>query len=154
MSENTTERNIVVNRKARYNYNIEETIEAGIALVGTEVKSLRERKVNMGDSYAQVVDGEIYLCQMHISPYKAGNRFNHDPTRRRKLLLHRRQINYLIGQIQQKGKTLIPLRLYFKNGFVKVELAIARGKHLYDKRQDIAKREAQREIERAMRSRY
>jgi len=154
MSENTTERNIVVNRKARYNYNIEETIEAGIALVGPEVKSLRERKVNMGDSYAQVVDGELYLCQMHISPYKAGNRFNHDPMRRRKLLLHRRQINYLIGQIQQKGKTLIPLRLYFKNGFVKVELALARGKHLYDKRQDIAEREAQREIQRAIKSRY
>jgi len=154
MSKETSVKNIVVNRKARHNYNIEETIEAGIALVGTEVKSLREREVNMADSYAQVVDGELYLCQMHISPYKAGNRFNHNPMRRRKLLLHRRQINYLIGQTQQKGKTLIPLRLYFKNGFVKVELALARGKHLYDKRQDIAEREAQREMRRAMKSGY
>ncbi|MGI5927548.1 MAG: SsrA-binding protein SmpB, partial [Thermacetogeniaceae bacterium] len=134
-------------------YFIDETYEAGIALVGTEVKSIRTGKVSLRDSYAEVVNGEAYLQNMHISPYDKGSRFNHDPKRPRKLLLHKREIKKLLGQTTQKGYTLIPLRLYFKRGKVKVELALARGKKLYDKRQDIAKRDAQREMARALSSR-
>lgn len=144
------------NRKARHDYFIEETYEAGIALAGTEVKSIRAGKVSLRDSYAEVLDGEVFLQQMHISPYEKGNRFNHDPKRPRKLLLHKREIKRLLGQTTQKGYTLIPLRLYFKRGRVKVELALGRGKKLYDKREDIARRDAQREIARALsdRNRY
>ena len=141
------------NRKARHDYFIDEKYEAGIALVGTEVKSIRAGKVSLRDSYAEVVNGEAYLQNMHISPYDKGSRFNHDPKRPRKLLLHKREIKKLLGQTTQKGYTLIPLRLYFKRGKVKVELALARGKKLYDKRQDIAKRDAQREMARALSSR-
>ncbi len=144
---------IAQNRKARHDYFIEETYEAGIVLTGTEVKSIRLGKVNLKDSYATIRDGEVFLHNMHISPYEKGNIFNRDPLRTRKLLLHKREINKLIGYIQQKGLTLIPLKIYLKRGLVKVELAVARGKKLYDKRQDAAKRDARREIERAFRER-
>lgn len=147
---------VAENRKARHDYFIEETYEAGIVLVGTEVKSIRAGKVSLRDSYAEVLNGEVFLQQMHISPYEKGNRFNHDPKRPRKLLLHKREIKRLLGRTMQKGYTLIPLRLYFKKGRVKVELALGRGKKLYDKREDIARRDAQREIARALsdRNRY
>lgn len=141
---------IVQNRKARHDYFIEEVFEAGIALTGTEVKSLRLGRANLQDSYAVIKDGEVFLYGMHISPYDLGNRFNHDPVRVRKLLLNRYEINKLIGLTQKKGLTLVPLSLYFKRGLVKVELAVCRGKKLYDKRQDIARRDAAREIDRRM----
>jgi SsrA-binding protein len=141
---------IVQNRKARHDYFIEDTLEAGIALTGTEVKSLRLGRANLQDSYAVIKDGEVFVNGLHISPYDMGNRFNHDPLRSRKLLLHRFEINKLLGQVQRKGLTLIPLSLYFKKGMVKVELALARGKKLYDKRDDIAKKHTKREIERRM----
>jgi len=141
---------IAQNRKARHDYFIEETFEAGIALTGTEVKSLRLGRANLNDSYAVVKDGEVFVHGLHISPYDMGNRFNHDPMRVRKLLLHKYEINKLIGYTQRKGLTLVPLSLYFKKGLVKVELAVARGKMLYDKRDDIARRDAMREIDRKM----
>ncbi len=144
---------VAENRKARHDYFIEETYEAGIALVGTEVKSLRAGKANLRDSYAEVINGEVFLQNMHISPYEKGNRFNHDPKRPRKLLLHKSEIRRLIGRTMQKGYTLIPLRVYFKRGKAKVELALARGKKLYDKRESIAKRDAEREIAREFRGR-
>ena len=137
------------NRKARHEYHIEESYEAGIVLQGTEVKSIRQGKANLKDSFAIVEGGEVFLHNLHIAPYKQGNRYNHKPERVRKLLLHKRQIKSLIGLTKEKGYTLIPLKLYFKRGLVKVELALAKGKNLYDKRQDIKKRTAQREIERA-----
>ena len=139
---------IVQNRKARHDYFIEETVEAGIALQGTEVKSLRLGKANLQDSYAQVRDGEVFVSGLHISPYDMGNRFNHDPLRTRKLLLHKSEIVKLGAQVQKKGLTLVPLSMYFKHGMVKMELAVARGKMLHDKREDIADREAKREIDR------
>jgi len=146
---------ITFNRKARHEYFIEETYETGIALTGTEVKSLRSGKGNLQDSYALVKDGEVLLLNCHISPYDFGNRFNHDPVRNRKLLLHKEQIRRVFSKIREKGFTLIPLQLYFnERGRVKVELALARGKKLYDKREDIAKRDAAREIEKAAKSRY
>ena len=141
---------ITHNRKARHDYFIEDTIEAGIALQGTEVKSLRLGKVNIGDSFARIKDGEVFLHGMHISPYEQGNRFNHDPLRVRKLLLHKREINRLVGRTQEQGYTLIPLRLYFKRGKCKIELAVAKGKRKYDKRDAIAKKDAARRIERAL----
>ncbi|NLW01898.1 MAG: SsrA-binding protein SmpB [Clostridiaceae bacterium] len=141
---------IVKNRKARHEYFIEEVFEAGIALTGTEVKSLRQGRANLHDSYAVIKDGEVFLYGLHISPYDQGNRFNHDPVRVRKLLLNWFEINKLIGSTQKKGFTLIPLSLYFKKGLVKVELAVCRGKKLYDKRQDIARRDAAREIQRRL----
>ena len=141
---------IVQNRKARHDYFIEETYEAGIELKGTEVKSLRLGRANLQDSYATIKDGEVFVNGLHISPYEMGNRFNHDPMRPKKLLLHRYEINKLIGQTQKKGLTIVPLSLYFKKGKVKVQLAVARGKKLYDKREDIAKKHAQREIDRRM----
>ncbi|MGI6649308.1 MAG: SsrA-binding protein SmpB [Bacillota bacterium] len=141
------------NRKARHDYHIEETVEAGIVLVGTEVKSLRAGKANLRDSYAEVRDGEVYVVNLHISPFEQGNRFNHEPKRPRKLLLHRSEINRLFGKVQLKGMTLIPLRIYFKRGRAKIQLALARGKKLHDKREDIATRDAQREIQRAVRER-
>lgn len=144
---------VAENRKARHDFFIEETIETGIVLSGTEVKSLRAGKANLRDSYADVRGGEVFLINMHISAYEQGNRFNHEPKRDRKLLLHRYEINRLMGKVQQKGMTLVPLRIYFKQGRAKVELALARGKKLYDKRQEIAARDAQREIRRAMRDR-
>lgn len=139
---------IAVNRKARHEYDIIQVIEAGIVLVGTEVKSLREGKANLVDSYAIIKAGELWLLSLHISEYKQGNINNHIPTRDRKLLLNRAEIRKLIGKTKEKGLTLIPLRLYFKNGRVKVELALAKGKKVYDKRRDIAKKDFAREQER------
>jgi SsrA-binding protein len=136
------------NRKARHDYFIEQTYEAGIVLTGTEVKSVRQGKVNLKDSYAYIKDSEVFISGMHISPYEQGNIYNADPLRDRKLLLHKYEINKLIGYTQQKGLTLVPLQVYFKNGQVKIELAVARGKKLYDKRRDVAERDAKREIER------
>jgi SsrA-binding protein len=141
---------IVQNRKARHIYHILETLEAGLVLTGTEVKSLRAGKANLVDSYAMVERGQVWLMNLHISPYEQGNQFNHEPKRKRKLLLHRRDIRRLIGKTQEKGLTLIPLSLYFKKGWAKVELALAKGKKLHDKREDVAKRDADREMARAM----
>jgi len=141
------------NRKARHDYFIEETFEAGILLTGTEVKSLRASRVNLKDSFARIENGEVMLHQVHISPYEQGNRFNHDPLRTRKLLLHRSEINRLTGKMQQQGLTLIPLKIYFTRGLAKIELALAKGKKLYDKREDIAERDAKREVERHLRER-
>lgn len=141
------------NRKARHDYHIHETYEAGIVLTGTEVKSLRAGKANLKDSYARIDNGELMLHNMHISPYDQGNRFNHEPLRTRKLLMHRYEINKLIGKTQEKGYTLVPLKLYFTRGKAKVEVALATGKKTYDKRQDIAERDAKREIDRAFRDR-
>lgn len=138
------------NKKARHDYFIEECMEAGIVLSGTEVKSIRQGKVNLKDSYATIKDGEIILNGMHISPYEQGNIFNKDPLRDRKLLLHKAEINRLLGFIQQKGLSLVPLMVYFKRGKVKVELAVVRGKKNYDKRADIAERDAKREIDRRL----
>ncbi|HHT72336.1 MAG TPA: SsrA-binding protein SmpB [Firmicutes bacterium] len=140
---------IAENRKARHDFHIEETIEAGIALQGTEVKSLRLGRVNLRDSFAKVEKGEVFLHGLHISPYEQGNRFNHDPLRVRKLLLHRREIRRLIGKTREEGYTLVPTKLYFKNGKCKVELALAKGKKLYDKRDTIAKRDAERRARQA-----
>ncbi|NOZ61802.1 MAG: SsrA-binding protein SmpB [Calditrichaeota bacterium] len=139
---------VSVNRKARFLYEIVEEIEAGIVLQGTEVKSLRKGKVNIKDSYATVRDGEIYLVNMHISPYEQGNIFNHDPERERKLLLHKREIKRLIGKITERGMTLIPLKIYFKSGRAKIALGLAKGKSVVDRRRDIARRDEQRMIER------
>ncbi len=141
---------IISNRKAFRNYTVVEKIEAGIALRGTEVKSLRLSKGNLGDSFAKVEDMEVFLYNFHISPYQAGSVFNHDPLRPRKLLLHKQQIKRLWGQTSVKGFSLIPLRVYFKNGKAKVELGLAKGKKLYDKREDIKRREADAEADRAM----
>ncbi len=144
---------ITENRKARHDYHILDTIEAGIALRGTEVKSLRVGKVNIRDSFARVKDGEVWLHGMHISPYDHGNIHNHEPLRERKLLLHKREIRRLIGKSKEQGLTLVPLRLYFKNGKAKVELAVAKGKKLYDKREALARKDEARKIERALKDR-
>lgn len=144
--------NIATNRKAFHDYAIEEKLEAGIVLVGTEVKSLREGKVNLRESYATVEQGKVVLHHCHIGAYSHGNRMNHEPLRPRALLLHRKQIQKLSGKVHQAGLTLVPLRLYFNaRGRAKVELALARGKKHYDRRETVKKREANREIERAMR---
>ena len=137
---------IAQNKKARYNFQIEETLEAGIVLAGTEVKACREGRVNLSDAYAMVEDGEAWLLQCHISPYSHGNRANHDPTRKRKLLLRRSEIERLDVKVSQEGRTLVPLRMYFKHGLVKVEIATARGKKTVDRRHDIAKRDAERRM--------
>lgn len=141
------------NRKAFHDYFIEDRVEAGIVLTGTEIKSIRNGKVNLKDSYARVDNGEIWVHQMHISPYDQGNRFNHDPIRPRKLLLHRTEINKLVGKIQLQGLTLIPIKMYLKKGMAKVELAVGQGKKNYDKRQALAAKEGKRDIERALRER-
>ncbi|MGB4019280.1 MAG: SsrA-binding protein SmpB [Syntrophomonadaceae bacterium] len=141
---------VIENRKARYEYHIKENFEAGLVLVGTEVKSLRAGKGNLKDAYATVRDGEVWLMNFHISPYEKGNQFNHDPLRPKKLLLHRKEINRLTGLQKEKGLTLIPLKIYFKDGRAKVDLSVAIGKKLYDKREDIAARDAQRTIARAV----
>ncbi|KAF1086150.1 SsrA-binding protein [Sporotomaculum syntrophicum] len=146
--------NTIVNRKARHEYHIDDTYEAGIALSGTEIKSIRAGKANLQDSYARIENGELVLYNMHISPYEQGNRFNHEPKRPRKLLMHKREIMRLFGQTREKGFSLIPLKVYFKNGkWAKVELALARGKKQYDKREDIAARDAKRDMDRAIRER-
>lgn len=144
------EKVVATNRKAFHDYHILETYEAGIALLGTEVKSLREGKANLKDSYAIVKNSEVFLLNCHISPYSHGNIFNHDPLRTRKLLLHRKEINKLHGHITQKGLTLIPLKVYFKDGKAKVELGLAKGKRQYEKREAIKEKESRREIERHM----
>lgn len=148
-----TIKNIAENRKARHDFFIEEAFEAGIALQGTEVKSCRLGKINFQDSHARVENGEVILYNVHISPYEQGNRFNHEARRPRKLLMHRHEILRLYGKVREKGLTLVPLRFYFKNGKVKVELALARGKKLYDKREDIKAREDRRAMDRALRGR-
>jgi SsrA-binding protein len=139
---------VAQNRKARHEYHIEETMEAGLVLVGTEVKSCRDGRVNLTDAYATVSDGEAWLLQCHISPYSHGNRENHDPTRPRKLLLHREEIEKLEVAAAQGGRTLIPLRLYFRHGLAKAEIAVARGKKLFDKRASDAKRDVERQMRR------
>ncbi|MEG1448798.1 MAG: SsrA-binding protein SmpB [Oscillospiraceae bacterium] len=141
---------IALNRQARHEYFVIEAMEAGIELVGTEVKSLRQGTVNLKDSWCDIVNGEIFVKQMHISPYEKGNIFNKDPLRVRKLLMHKREITRLSGLIKQQGYTLIPLSLYFKNSRVKMELGLCKGKDLYDKRTDMAKKDAKRSIERAL----
>jgi SsrA-binding protein len=138
------------NRKARHNYSILETFEAGVVLLGTEVKSLRDGRASLADAYATVDDGEVWLRNLHIPEYHHGSWTNHDPRRTRKLLLHRRQIDVLIGKIRDGNLALVPLALYFSDGKVKVELALARGKRAHDKRQDMARRDAQREVVRAL----
>ena len=148
-----TEKVVATNRKAFHNFSILETYEAGLALKGTEVKSLRESQINFKDCYASIEGGEAWLIGCHITPYHHGSDANHDPERRRKLLLHRREISRLVGKIAERGLTLIPLRLYFKDGRAKLELALARGKKLRDKRESIREREVRREVAREMRSR-
>ena len=144
---------ITKNKKAEHNFFIEDRYEAGVVLTGTEVKSLRARKVNMVDSFARVQDGEVWLYNLHISPYSHGNIANHEPTRTRKLLLHKSEIRKLIGKTKEKGYTLIPLRIYFLRNVAKVEIGLARGKKLFDKRRQIAKKTAKRDMERAFRER-
>jgi SsrA-binding protein len=141
---------VATNRKAFHDYFIEETFEAGIALTGTEIKSVRAGAVNLRDSYAQVRNGELWLQNVHISPYEAGNRFNVDPYRTRKLLMHRKEINRLLGRAQEKGLTIVPLRIYLKKNRAKVEIALVKGKKQYDKRESISRRDATREMERAI----
>ena len=144
---------ITVNRAARHEYFVLETYEAGIELYGTEIKSIRNGSVNLKESWADIQNGEVFINCMHISPYEKGNIFNKDPFRVRKLLLHKKEINKLAGKIKQEGLTLIPLSLYFKKQYVKVELGLCKGKKLYDKRDAIAKRDAKRDIDRAMKER-
>ncbi len=147
------EKQIAENRKARHEYQLLERFEAGIALTGTEVKSLRAGGATLQQAYADVRDGEVWLVGAHIAEYGSGNIHNHDPDRDRKLLLHRKEIDSLLGKVRERGLTLVPTRLYWKNGRAKVELAIARGKEQRDKRRDLAKRDAERQIERALKSR-
>ncbi|WP_338449356.1 SsrA-binding protein SmpB [Niallia oryzisoli] len=144
---------IAQNKKAYHDYFIEETYEAGLVLQGTEIKALRAGRANLKDSYAKILNGEVFLIGMHISPYEQGNRYNHDPERTRKLLLHRRQINKLIGETKEAGYSLVPLKIYLKNGYAKILIGLARGKKKYDKREDLKKKEAKRDIERAFRER-
>ena len=145
---------IAKNPTAYHNYAIEDKLEAGIVLSGTEIKSIRKGKANLKDSYAIIKNGEVYIVGMHISPYEYGNIFNKDPLRDRKLLLNKKEINKLVGLTKQKGYSLVPISLYFKGSFVKVELGIGKGKKLYDKRQDIEKKDAERRINQAMKQKY
>ncbi len=149
-AEDSQSRTITVNRKAYHDYLIEETVEAGLVLTGTEIKSIREGRVNLREGYAKEEKGELWLQNVHIAPYQAGSYLNHEPTRPRKLLLHRDQIVRLAGAVSRKGLTLVPIKLYLKNGLAKVEIGLARGKKAYDKRETLAKREAERQIERAI----
>jgi SsrA-binding protein len=142
------EKLICQNKKAWHHYFIEDRYEAGIALQGTEVKSLRDGRANLGDSYGKIKNGEVFLVDAHISPYNFGNRFNHDPLRPRKLLLHKKEIRRLIGKVQERGFTLIPLRLYFSDGKAKVELGLAKGKKLFDKRETLKRKTMERDMER------
>jgi SsrA-binding protein len=144
---------VAQNKKAYHDYFIEETFETGIVLQGTEIKSIRAGKVNLKESYARIMDGEVFLYGMHVSPYEQGNRYNHDPLRERKLLMHRREISKLIGETKEIGYALVPLKIYLKNGYAKVLLGLAKGKKKYDKREDLKKKEAKRDIERAFRER-
>lgn len=154
MADKKTEtKTLAQNKKARHDYFILETYEAGIELFGTEVKSVRQGKVNMTDAYASIVNGEVWLKGMHISPYEMGNIFNKDPLRERRLLLHKKEIRKLLGQIKQDGHSLVPLSIYLKGSLVKVSIALAKGKKLYDKRDDIAKKDAKRNVERVLKER-
>ena len=144
------ERSIAENRKAYHDYHLLETFEAGMALLGTEVKAIREGRVNLRDSFGRVEDGEVFLYNVHISPYSHRGSSDHEPTRRRKLLLHRQEIKKLIGKTVQRGMTLVPVRMYFKNGHVKVSMSLAKGKQSYDKRETIKRREAERETRAAL----
>ncbi len=141
---------IAQNRRARHEYHVEETFEAGLVLTGTEVKSCRDGKVNLADAYATVRDGEAWLHGCHISPYSHGNRTNHDPVRSRKLLLHRHELEKLAAKVAEEGRTLVPLRVYFKHGLVKAEVAVAKGKRAYDKRETQARRDAERSMRREL----
>ncbi|MFY4774914.1 SsrA-binding protein SmpB [Metabacillus sp. RGM 3146] len=141
------------NKKANHDYAIEETYETGIVLQGTEIKSIRNARLNLKDSYAKVENGEVFLHNLHISPYEQGNRYNHDPLRTRKLLLHKKQISQLIGLTKEEGYALVPLKVYLKNGYAKVLIGLGKGKKKYDKREDLKKKEAKREVERAFRDR-
>ncbi len=145
---------ITDNRKARHDFHIHETFEAGIVLTGTEVKSIRQGKVNLKDSFCRVENGELFLYQMHISPYEQGNRFNQDPLRTRKLLMHKREIHRLFGQVRERGFSLVPLNLHFTRGRVKVTVGLVTGKKLYDKRQDMAERDAKRDISRRLKEQH
>ena len=145
---------IAENRKARHEYFVIESMEAGIELTGTEVKSLRQGQVNLKDSWCSIDRSEIVIKGMHISPYEKGNIFNRDPIRVRKLLIHKKEINRLLGKVKQDGLTLIPLSIYFKGSIAKIQLGLCKGKKLYDKREDAAKKDAKRQIERAVKSRY
>ncbi|MEO8601266.1 MAG: SsrA-binding protein SmpB [bacterium] len=148
--DSSKDRDIAVNRRARHDFHIDETFEAGVALMGSEVKALRAGKANLRDSYGRIENGEVWLWNAHISPYDPASQFGHEPTRTRKLLLHRQEISRLHGKVKEKGLTLIPLRLYFKNGRAKVELGLARGKKQHDKRDSIREREMRREVDRAL----
>ena len=145
-----TESTIALNRRARHEFSIDETFEAGIVLTGTEIKSIRAGKVNLSDAYARIERDEAWLIGAHIAPFDQGNRYNHDPKRTRKLLLHRRQIDELMGRAKAKGQTIVPLRLYITRGKAKLELGLARGKQLHDRRRDIAERDSRRDIERQL----
>ena len=144
---------VAENRRARHDYHIHETFEAGVVLTGTEIKSLRGGRANLTDSYARIDNGELFLISAHISPYDQGNRFNHEPRRNRKLLMHKSEILRLLGKTREKGYTLVPLKIYLSHGLAKVELALASGKDLYDKRQSSAEKDAKREVERTLRER-
>ena len=144
---------IAVNRRARHDYTIEDTLEAGLVLTGTEIKSVREHRVNIAEAYVRIDHGEAWLIGAHIAPYEQGNRNNHEPTRTRKLLLHRDQIAELVGRVQSKGFTLVPLRLYIRDGHAKLEIGIARGKKTHDKRRAIAERDMRRELARETKAR-
>ncbi len=144
---------VATNRKAYHDYHVGETYEAGIALTGTEIKSVRQGMVSLRDSFARVENGEVFLYNMNVSAYDAGNRFNHEPRRTRKLLLHKSEIRKLVTKTQEKGFTLIPLKVYLKGGRAKVELALAKGKRLYDKREDIKKRDVMRQVDRVIKDR-
>ncbi|MEK3937399.1 SsrA-binding protein SmpB [Sporosarcina sp. FSL W7-1349] len=143
---------VAVNKKANHDFAIEETIEAGIVLQGTEIKSIRNGKVQLRDAFVRIRNNEAWISNMHISPYDQGNRFNHDPLRSRKLLLHKKQISTLIGQTKEAGMAIVPLKMYLKDGFAKVLIGIGKGKKNYDKREDLKKKEAKREMERAFKA--
>lgn len=138
------------NRKASHDYFIEETFEAGLVLQGTEIKSIRAGRVNISDAHVRIMNGEAFIINMHVAPYEQGNRFNHEPTRSRKLLLKRSEIDKLFGLVQQKGYTIVPLRLYIKNGFAKLLIGLGRGKKQYDKREDLKQKQMKRDIDRAI----
>lgn len=140
---------LAVNKKANYDFAIEETIEAGIVLQGTEIKSIRNGKVQLRDAFVLIRNNEAWISNMHISPYEQGNQFNHDPVRSRKLLMHKKQISTLIGQTKEKGTAIVPLKMYIKDGFAKVLVGVGKGKKLYDKRHDLKEKEAKREMQRA-----
>lgn len=147
-------RPIARNRRASYDYFIEDTFEAGLVLQGTEIKSIREGKVSIQDAHARIINNEAYVINMHIAPYEQGNRYNHDPVRTRKLLLHRSEINKLVGLTQRQGYTLVPLKLYIKNGYAKLLLGLGKGKKKHDRREDLKRKQMQRDIDRALKEQY